>query len=280
MRIFLTDNGSLRPASIFSLRRLARACSEKLGLQVEPASLLHANRVSAEALGGEKAMILEETLRRALSQGETEFYVIPLFFGPSRALTEYIPAVVKRLEDQYGSFSLRMARPFVDVDDPATVEVAGNILQKGINPILESVGVGKGLPGVILVDHGSPEIGVTQVRNALGQYLEDQLGSRTAKVIAASMERREEPEYSFNEPLLESALKMPELQGRPLIVSLLFFQPGRHAGQGGDIEEICDRARKVDPASEIHRTPLVGEFSETVDVLAERAGEALNSNGI
>ena len=52
-------------------------------------------------------------------------------------------------------------------------------------------------------------------------------------VIASSMERRSGAEYDFNEPLLESVLERPELDS--VIVSLLFFSEGRHAGPDGDI---------------------------------------------
>ena len=50
------------------------------------------------------------------------------------------------------------------------------------------------------------------------------------------MERRSGAEY-FLMSLLESVLERPELDS--VIVSLLFFSEGRHAGPDGDIFKIC-----------------------------------------
>ena len=44
-------------------------------------------------------------------------------------------------------------------------------------------------------------------------------------------------EYDFNDPLLETALLNVSDAG-PVIVALMFLQPGKHAGAGGDIAEI------------------------------------------
>jgi len=54
------------------------------------------------------------------------------------------------------------------------------------------------------------------------------------------MERREGKQYDFNGPLLEQWLEQKVARGeKSAIVALMFFLPGRHAGDGGDIEQIC-----------------------------------------
>ncbi|MEX2381388.1 MAG: CbiX/SirB N-terminal domain-containing protein, partial [Opitutales bacterium] len=108
---FLVDNGSLRPESTFSLRRSAKLLQEKIGAEVVPISLLHSDRVAPEELEGQPAEILEPALRERLSQGLRDFVLVPFFFGPSRALTDYIPGRVKELKKNCPDMIFRMAPP-------------------------------------------------------------------------------------------------------------------------------------------------------------------------
>ena len=50
--MLLIDNGSSRPGSTLVLRRLAAALSERIGSEVHPVSLQHADKVAAADLGG------------------------------------------------------------------------------------------------------------------------------------------------------------------------------------------------------------------------------------
>lgn len=270
MKIFLTDNGSLRPASVRSLRRLSRELSKRTGLAILPASLLHTNRIPAEELGGHRAPILEEQISEFLSSGERRFGVIPLFFGPSRALTEYIPAVEARLRKKTPEMEIIQARPLVEEGDPETIERVGTLLERGIQDV---VSPGGSPPQIILVDHGTPEIRVNRVRELLGDYLREKMTLAHASFQTAAMERREGPEYAFNDPLLESVLlRMKDTPG-PIVVSLLFLQPGRHAGPGGDIAQICEGALPEKRRQDLRFTPLVGEMEGILPILEDRVGE-------
>jgi hypothetical protein len=73
-------------------------------------------------------------------------------------------------------------------------------------------------------------------RNALAHDLAKELNLPAERVIACSMERREGPEYAFNEPLLETALSRCTSN---VTILMLFVLPGRHAGPGGDVETIA-----------------------------------------
>ena len=86
-RCFLVDNGSLRASAILNLRRIASALSEESGHPILPVSLLHSRKVDPEELNGEPAETLERALVRFLEEGERDFLVVPLFFGPSQAIT-------------------------------------------------------------------------------------------------------------------------------------------------------------------------------------------------
>ena len=85
------------------------------------------------------------------------------------------------------------------------------------------------------------------------------------------MERREGKQYDFNGELLEACLNKKAQQGEPsAIVGLLFSLPGRHAGEGGDIEKICESVMGRYPNFKIGISPLVGEHPLLLEILADR----------
>ena len=83
------------------------------------------------------------------------------------------------------------------------------------------------------------------------------------------MERREGDEYAFNEPLLENVIGAEEFQ-KEIIVSMLFASPGRHAGPGGDVAQICQEAAEKYPELKWHMTDLVAGHDGIIELLAER----------
>ncbi len=263
--VFLTDNGSLRPAATLRLRRLAAALSRTTGRRVEPVSLLHSHKVPAEYLEGRPAEILEPALRERAKRGERNFLVTPLFFGLSRALTDYLPKRVAHLRNEFGELNVDVAPPLVDPEPPEDLRVA-RILIDGVLAVRET---GE-RQAVILVDHGSPEPKVTAVRNLVASRLREGLGNRVERVEAASMERREGPEYAFNEPLLENLLGRPGFDRGRVIVAMMFLLPGRHAGPDGDVARICRRAEAAHPGLETVMTSLVGEHEGLLEILADR----------
>ncbi len=272
--LLLLDNGSLEPAATLSLRRIAAELGRALGREVLPLSLLHSHKVPAEALGGVAAEILEPALKRRLAAGQNGFDVVPLFFGPSGALTEYLPARLEVLRKTWPELDLRvapcLAEPAGSEEGGEGVEGDGvllDILEEHVAGRLD----GTGAQRVILVDHGSPRAEVTEVRDRLARQLAQRLGGRVAGVAAASMERRPEPEYDFNEPLLERALRALPEGPCEVVLAMLFVSPGRHAGPGGDIVQICEAACAERPGLHVRMTPLVGEHPGLVRLLARRA---------
>ena len=75
------------------------------------------------------------------------------------------------------------------------------------------------------------------------------------------MERREGAEYDFNEPQLESAV-VGKGEAVPVVVALLFLQPGRHAGPGGDVKSIIAEAlqQAQAPARRVFQTEVVSPW--------------------
>src|SRR5690606_23875948 len=118
--IALLDNGSLRPESVLSLRRIASQLSERLDRAVTPVSMLHSSRIPAEQLGGQKAMTWRNYLRQQVESGALRVTVLPLFFGPSAAIVDYLPKVSREVFARMGATgaTLEVGEPLVRLDDP------------------------------------------------------------------------------------------------------------------------------------------------------------------
>jgi sirohydrochlorin ferrochelatase len=242
-RIFLVDNGSYEPTATLALRGLAQEVSKLIGQPVLPVSTMHSTKIDPALLGGVPAVIFEQAVRQAKADGIDEIVVLPLFIGPSRAITEYLPKVFA--DAQPGAMKLTIRRSLYGYDG---AELTGMLADN-----LRETGWIKGSGTVLLCDHGSPIPEVTACRNALAASLREELCLKPEELIACSMERREGAEYDFNEPLLEHALQ--DAKGDAVIL-MLFLLPGRHAGPDGDVATI---AKEHAPASLRWKlSPLLG----------------------
>ena len=270
----LVDNGSHRAQSTLNLRKVAAALTDAVGHPVHPVSLLHSTKVDPAELGGEPARIFEPFLKaQREAHGTHSFLVVPLFFGHSAAIYEYLPQRVAEMRENWPELEVRIAPCLVDLDDPGNTGVA-EILAQIVREKIASEGLDH--PAVTLVDHGTPRIAVNRVRNFLADQLREQLGTDASLVKASSMERREGDEYAFNEPLLETLLGSEGFD-RDVILSMLFISPGRHAGPGGDIAEICEEAEKARPGLRTFMSDLFATHPGAVELLAKRFAEGLAS---
>ncbi|MFZ9682693.1 MAG: sirohydrochlorin chelatase [Cephaloticoccus sp.] len=266
MKLLLVDNGSLEPAATLSLRDLARSLGARIEREVLPVSLLHANRVPAAALDGEPAVIVEDFLRTELAAGETDFVVLPLFLGPSRAITDYLPGIVAKLQPEFPTLSLRIAPVLHRAGEADLPRMLADRVREVATPDFV-----RGEPvRVALVDHGSPIPTVTAVRNEVAVQLAHELGETVAAVAPCSMERRPGPEYAFNDPLLGNLLARDPWSSGPVVVTQLFLQPGRHAGEGGDLAQISATAMAASPALRVVRTTPLASHPGLIDLLARR----------
>ncbi|MBP8257194.1 MAG: cobalamin biosynthesis protein CbiX [Opitutaceae bacterium] len=272
-RCFLFDNGSLRPTATLSLRVLAERLQRRINCPVSPVSLLHSNAVSAEDLHGHPAELLESALRTAIAGGIRSVALLPLFFGPSGAIVDYLPRRLRAISSACPEATIRLAQWVVDTSRSDDSRIAGLLADrvraflKPSGSIVES--------RVVLVDHGSPQPEVTAVRDHLGKQLGDLLAGEVQGVHVASMERRPGLRFAFNDPLLIDRLTTPPCDSGDIILALQFFSSGRHAGPEGDIAAICDEARKKCPALRIHVTEPLGHADALIDVLADRFNEIL-----
>lgn len=273
--IVLMDNGSLRPDATRSLRRIAEQLEERIGKKVFPVSLLHSSKIPAEKLDGMEAATWRRFLRQSLEKGVSRFRVVPLFFGPSSAIVDYLPKVTGEVTGKHGPAEVVVAETLI-ADGFAGDEAVARIL---VDLLIRNLDTDSA-DGVIVVDHGSPLKRVAECRDRVARRVAGLLRLPERKVIAASMERREGEEYAFCEPLLERALEEArELGWKRLVLSQMFFSPGRHAGPGGDIAEIVATSSFARAGGEVLSAPLVGESALLVDLLEQRYRDSLEGAG-
>jgi len=298
MKILLVDNGSLEPAAVLALRDVAERFSAKIGRPIFPVSLAHSDKIPAAALGGEAAKCVEPFLREQLERGDDrEFVIVPFFIGPSRAVTRSLPKLIDTLRGEFPDLRVRIASVLHAAGDDSLAR----ILADRVRSVLSEIGKTEVRRGetetemrvrVALVDHGSPAREVTAVRDKVAAQLAVLLSgdARVAEVAACSMERRPGSAYAFNEPLLETLLAREEWRGSVeartlIIVAQLFLLPGRHAGPGGDwcasaggdIAQICARAKERSSHLRTVQTEPLATHPLVVELLAQRLAAAFSA---
>lgn len=272
--ILLLDNGSRRPQSTLALRDLAERLTARLRQPVQPVSLAHSDLISADKLAGQPAITLETWLLDRLGQGVQRFLIIPLFFGPSGALTQAIPALVARLNADTGPLDVRLAAPLCPLPQ-GEPRLTAILLDRIATAVRETQLQPRRL---VLVDHGSPSPRVNAARRWVAADLRPRLAA-DIQVEEAAMERRAGPQYDFNGELLLEVLRRlarADSQG-PVFVAPLFLFAGRHAGPGGDLDGIAATVKAEHPALRIALTGLVGDHPALLDILASRYQESLEA---
>lgn len=274
----ITDNGSYRPEATFSLRNLAERLGQRVDHEIHAVSLLHSTKIPADKLDGTPAEIFEPFIKKKRAEGFNRFMVTPMFFGPSAAIKEYMPQRVEDLkQNSWPELEVQIAPCVVEPLDPSDQRMAQILVDN-----IESTRAAQNLknPAIAVVDHGAPRIKVTDVRNHLANQVRKLLPTDIyPSVTACSMERRDGDEYAFNEPLLEHVIGSEGYQDE-VIVSMLFASPGRHAGPGGDVAEICEEATEGHSNLNWHMTDLVAGHDGIIDILAERFHQGIESTPV
>ena len=263
--MLLVDNGSLEPESTLQLRRLAAELDRRLDCRVDPVSLAHSAKISADALEGRRAELFEAALDRGWREGVREFVILPLFVGPSHALVRHMPGLLAEGSKRSSLYRWRIASPLFAPGDKRLAEIM-------VDHVRGQLLCGE-RPRVAIVDHGSPNAEVTAVRNAVAAEVKEMLGDAVVAVEPCSMERREGSEFDFNDPLLASLLTKSEWRTSSVIAALLFIAPGRHAGPNGDVAQIC-RTSQAGESTKIMLTPVLGQHPLLLDILVDRAASA------
>ncbi len=224
MIVALIDNGSLEPAAHRGLRTLAAALGRATDTVVHAVSWKHSDRIPAAALDGTPAWTLATFVRQMHALGQRDFLFVPLFLSAQGAIGSALRRDLEKLRADLGDFEAHFA------DGLAARGVLPAILADRVRETLHATGLVR--PPVVLVDHGGPSTASAALRDRLGADLRALLGREIGPLAVASME-------GDHPPLLADQLRASALAGRDVIVALLFLLPGRHAGPGGDIAQIC-----------------------------------------
>jgi sirohydrochlorin ferrochelatase len=233
---------------------------------------LHSSAADPSGLGGQPAQLLEPALHDFLEKNAFgEAVLLPLFFGPSGALTDYLPERIAMLAGKYPRAKIHLARWLVDpaeADERIALALAGSVRRTIEHNRLFR-------PNVVLVDHGSPQPAVAAVRDHLGAQVRRLLGNEAEEVGVASMEKRPGPQYAFNDPLLATRLRTLPFDRGDVVVALQFLSPGRHAGPEGDVARICAEARRERPELCTHLAETIASDPHVIAVLADHYRQAL-----
>ena len=95
-----------------------------VGHMVNPVSLLHSTKAKAEDLEGVPAEIFEPFLKKRREEGVNSFLVVPLFFGHSAAIYEYLVQRVLGMREKWPELEVRVAPCMVDITDSSDTGVA------------------------------------------------------------------------------------------------------------------------------------------------------------
>ena len=266
----LVDNGSLRPEAVLAMRRVAQKLSSASSFVVRAVSLLHSDKISPSKLNHEDGATIETFLASEQGRNEKKLLVLPFFLGPSRGITEWLREKLQDWEQK------KSGRSFKILD---TLYLGNEkILAKALDQQIEQVRLENKLPNphVAMVDHGTPVIEVNQVRERVGMELNTLFLKGDFTFSTCSMERREGDEFAFNDPLLEQVLaKWGRLGVEQVVLAMFFLLPGRHAGENGDLVEICKDAEKKFPQMKIFQTLPLGEENIIFEILMGRLNAEL-----
>jgi sirohydrochlorin ferrochelatase len=260
----LADNGSLEAQASLSLRKSAHIAGLLSGVELHPVSLLHSSKIAPSLLGGIKAETMEDFLAGPIAQSVQELRVLPFFFGPSRAVTEWLPEKLNQWQNGGDGRSFRILDCLHQSGDTRLAGALEDLCLKAIkqNELKK--------PFLALVDHGTPVLDVHRVREEVGKELKEKLADRISGFSTCSMERKDGEEYDFNEPLLENLLTEKKGEFEEMLVAQLFLSPGRHAGYGGDLERICSSFTDTSSSRRLIRTDLLGTHPLVLEILMDR----------
>ncbi|DAZ97082.1 TPA: hypothetical protein N0F65_001266 [Lagenidium giganteum] len=286
--VVVANIGSLRPEPYLDLRQVCFRLSRALRRPVIPCSFRFSNRIDASLLHGIPAKTFETVLTEFLttpsSKSSKEVVVLPLFFGNSSTLTDFLPEVGAKCWEQLTtavsmtSLTLRVGRCLVDVDTPTDDRIARMLVDKISQVTLPDSATTSEPVSVIVLDHGTPSRQVHEAREIVGRQVKALLtGGRYVYAGTACMERRDGPEYDFNDPLLLHALDYHQVTTKIVIVALLFLSQGRHAGENGDIETIVADIRQARPDVTVLIAEPIGAHPLLTDVLHDRYRHAMSN---
>lgn len=168
--VLLVDNGSLRPASTLSLRRIASRLGSHVHFEVVPTSVKWSDSIPATDLGGVAAESTQLALGRLASSGIRRAILLPVFVGPSETISKTLPSVAAAVRRQFPALEdVTIAAPLIRGESDGfegAVEVAKILAGHVRRTVAAHAWTAPDAPlHVAVCDHGSPSRPVNAVRN-------------------------------------------------------------------------------------------------------------------
>ena len=264
--VIVVNTGSLRPAPYLDLRYIAAQLASHWKMNatvcILTASARHSDTIDDSTLFHQKAKTFAQILAdlQLNSPSITTVSVLPLFFGPSKTLTEFLPTQAYEVAP---ALDVTFALPLITPNDNRIAQ----ILHEGIVGLAKEQLLPDEVYQVLVVDHGTPTPSVHETRTIIGEQLSSLLNEN---VQTASMENPKSEIEGLNKPLLENALEDFAKRDCVVIVALLFFAQGRHAGAGGDIESIIQNVQEKHPTLRVLVTPTLQHHRLLSEILIDR----------
>ena len=172
------------------------------GHNIRPLGLMHSHKVASADLHDEPADSMQNFLLSDGADQVTEIRALSFFLGPSLAITDWLPENLQAWKDREPE--VRQYRILDPLFSPGTTGL----------PVRwwNYAGSKSKVPGLSIprwrwwiTEPPLPE--VNQVREDVGDQMRKLLGTEIGPFSTCAMERRPDPQYDFNNPLLEDLLQ-------------------------------------------------------------------------
>ena len=149
------------------------------------------------------------------------------FFGPSLAITDWLP---KKLTEWKNQGTHRNFEILPCLHQAGDQRISKAILDYTFKMINKSK---MDRPFVALVDHGTPLRSVNQIREEIGSQMKERLKGLLKVLPLAAWKEGRVASMTLMILSLESLIKeLEEKKIKKLVLAQLFLSPGRHAGKG------------------------------------------------
>jgi len=268
MIVALIDNGSLAPAAHATLRAVAAALTDRVGIKVHSVSWQHSDRLPRHP-AAPPAWVLPDFVRAMVALGQREFVFVPFFLSAAGAIGTALRRDLELLQTQLGWDAFEFTFTAGLAAHGAIAPIVADRIRARIGQLRL-----RHPPAVIVVDHGGPSPESARLRDTEAARLRRALGSEIGPLTAASLEGAD---YPHNRPLFAEVLRTPPFAQGDVIVAPLFLAPGRHAGPAGDLVRIARDAERRLETTELrcHFADLVGTHPLTLSALTTALRRAL-----
>ncbi|CAI5725645.1 unnamed protein product [Hyaloperonospora brassicae] len=287
--VVLVDFGSEQAEAYLALRQIGFQLSRLICQPVVPCSFRFSDHIDPKQLNDLEAKTFEMVLNEHLAcrgQKASEVVVLPLFFGKSCWLTEFLPKTIAKvwataIPVPSMPLTVRVGTCLVDQENVNDDRVAQILLERvradEVDWDTTSTDV-----SVVVVDHDTPNEDVHKARELVAQQLRSHLmtNERVKVVDSAHVERFSRivgPKSDFDAPLLDKALRRLAVEQGSIVVAKMIISSDCGPGEDDDIDVVVDDFRAANPSVSIFVTEALKTHKLLSEILRDRYHNALSN---